>query len=207
MIHGVDHRTAASAAISVADFHLTTIVDKVFAVKTVDELTARFREHGPAGHPAAAGDLPAAARRRHAPDGRVALRGGPRRDADHLAARPCTRPSTTSRRWARSTLLDVGTGSVRVDPNVEHAHHHLVCTRCGNVRDVLVDVADLRVPAALPARLHGRRGRGRASAACATTVPATRSTPDRQSPINQATDTPRKEHRCPTSTAARPTTT
>ena len=44
-------------------------------------------------------------------------------------------------------LLDVGTGSVRVDPNVEHAHHHLICTSCGKVRDVLVDVASLRVPA------------------------------------------------------------
>ena len=43
-------------------------------------------------------------------------------------------------------LLDVGTGSVRVDPNVEHAHHHLICTHCGKVRDVLVDVRELRVP-------------------------------------------------------------
>lgn len=37
-------------------------------------------------------------------------------------------------------LLDVGTGSVRVDPNVESVHHHLVCTRCGAVRDVSPDV-------------------------------------------------------------------
>jgi Fe2+ or Zn2+ uptake regulation protein len=44
-------------------------------------------------------------------------------------------------------VLDVGTGTIRVDPNVEHAHHHLVCTECGAVRDVLLDVADLRVPA------------------------------------------------------------
>jgi Fe2+ or Zn2+ uptake regulation protein len=43
-------------------------------------------------------------------------------------------------------LLDVGTGSLRVDPNVEHAHQHLVCTRCGAVRDVLVDIADVRLP-------------------------------------------------------------
>jgi Fe2+ or Zn2+ uptake regulation protein len=43
-------------------------------------------------------------------------------------------------------LLDLGTGSIRVDPNVEHAHQHLVCTRCGTVRDVLLDIADLRVP-------------------------------------------------------------
>ena len=38
--------------------------------------------------------------------------------------------------WVRSTLLDLGTGSVRVDPNVEHRHHHLICTECGAVRDV-----------------------------------------------------------------------
>ena len=44
-------------------------------------------------------------------------------------------------------LLDVGTGSVRVDPNVDGAHHHLICTRCGKVRDVLVDVGALRIPA------------------------------------------------------------
>ena len=31
--------------------------------------------------------------------------------------------------------LDVGTGSTRFDPNVD-AHHHLVCTRCGKVRDL-----------------------------------------------------------------------
>jgi Fur family transcriptional regulator, stress-responsive regulator len=44
-------------------------------------------------------------------------------------------------------LLDLGTGSLRVDPNVDHAHQHLVCTHCGTVRDVLVDVTDVRVPA------------------------------------------------------------
>jgi Fe2+ or Zn2+ uptake regulation protein len=43
-------------------------------------------------------------------------------------------------------LLDVGTGSIRVDPNVEDSHQHLVCTSCGAVRDVPLDVADLRVP-------------------------------------------------------------
>ena len=43
-------------------------------------------------------------------------------------------------------LLDVGTGSVRVDPNVEHPHHHMICTTCGRVRDVVVDVAELEIP-------------------------------------------------------------
>jgi Fe2+ or Zn2+ uptake regulation protein len=35
-------------------------------------------------------------------------------------------------------LLDVGTGSVRVDPNVEVRHHHRVCSVCGLVNDVPV---------------------------------------------------------------------
>ena len=44
------------------------------------------------------------------------------------------------------SLLDLGTGSVRVDPNVEAAHQHLVCSSCGRVRDVpLTDVP--RLPA------------------------------------------------------------
>ncbi|MFO7591216.1 MAG: transcriptional repressor [Acidimicrobiia bacterium] len=49
-------------------------------------------------------------------------------------------------------LLDLGTGSVRVDPNVESPHHHLICVRCGNVRDVVVDVTSLALPAR---RRHG----------------------------------------------------
>jgi Fe2+ or Zn2+ uptake regulation protein len=45
------------------------------------------------------------------------------------------------------TLLDLGTGSVRVDPNVGVRHHHLICTRCNKVRDVVIDVGKLSVPA------------------------------------------------------------
>ncbi len=44
-------------------------------------------------------------------------------------------------------VLDLGTGSVRVDPNVEDVHHHLVCTVCGRVRDLPVAYDDLHVPA------------------------------------------------------------
>jgi Fur family transcriptional regulator, peroxide stress response regulator len=42
-------------------------------------------------------------------------------------------------------LLDMGTGSTRFDPNVE-AHHHLVCSECGKVRDVYADFRSVRVP-------------------------------------------------------------
>jgi Fe2+ or Zn2+ uptake regulation protein len=41
--------------------------------------------------------------------------------------------------------LDLGTGSTRFDPNTD-GHHHLVCTRCGKVRDVYVDATRIRVP-------------------------------------------------------------
>jgi Fe2+ or Zn2+ uptake regulation protein len=40
--------------------------------------------------------------------------------------------------------LDLGTGSSRFDPNTD-GHHHLVCTRCGKVRDVYA-AARVRVP-------------------------------------------------------------
>ena len=42
--------------------------------------------------------------------------------------------------------LDVGTGRTCFDPNVEEPHHHLVCRRCGSVRDLMVDFPDLSVP-------------------------------------------------------------
>ncbi|MEZ5169445.1 MAG: Fur family transcriptional regulator [Acidimicrobiia bacterium] len=34
------------------------------------------------------------------------------------------------------SLIDLGTGTQRVEPNVEESHHHLVCIRCGMIRDV-----------------------------------------------------------------------
>ena len=43
--------------------------------------------------------------------------------------------------------LDLGTGAVRFDPNVEDQHHHLVCRSCGKVRDLHVDFEGLEVPA------------------------------------------------------------
>ena len=48
-------------------------------------------------------------------------------------------------------LLDVGTGQVRVDPNVEHLHHHVVCNSCGRVRDVPVEFPGITLPRRLRA--------------------------------------------------------
>jgi Fe2+ or Zn2+ uptake regulation protein len=43
--------------------------------------------------------------------------------------------------------LDVGTGMTRFDPNVDDTHHHLVCRRCGKVRDLAASFPELRIPA------------------------------------------------------------
>ncbi len=45
--------------------------------------------------------------------------------------------------------FEVGTGAARFDP-APGAHHHLVCTRCGAIRDVHFDLAGL----SLSARQH-----------------------------------------------------
>ena len=41
--------------------------------------------------------------------------------------------------------LDLGTGASRFDPNID-SHHHLVCTRCGKVRDLYADYSAVEVP-------------------------------------------------------------
>lgn len=43
------------------------------------------------------------------------------------------------------SLLDLGTGSSRFDPNKSN-HHHLVCSKCHLVRDLYLDIEDIRVP-------------------------------------------------------------
>ena len=43
------------------------------------------------------------------------------------------------------SMLDVGTGSARFDPNVETPHHHLVCRSCGKVRDLSADFPGVTV--------------------------------------------------------------
>ena len=43
------------------------------------------------------------------------------------------------------SVLDVGTGSARFDPNVETPHHHLVCRSCGKIRDLTAEFPGLTV--------------------------------------------------------------
>lgn len=114
-------------------------------MRTTDELTARFRAQGLRVTPQ-----------------RQAIFGLLQGDATHptvesIYERARVRMPTISLKTVYQTvhdlealgelqLLDVGTGSVRVDPNVEHRHQHLVCSECGSVRDVPVETDGLRVP-------------------------------------------------------------
>ena len=129
----------------------TIVVDKFVAVTSVDELTTRFRDRG----------------LRVTPQRQAIFRllyGNDRHPTvEELFESAAAEMPTISRKTVYQTvhdlesmgevaLLDLGTGSVRVDPNVEALHHHLICNRCGMVRDVVVDVTSLALPAR---RCHG----------------------------------------------------
>lgn len=76
--------------------------------------------------------------------------------ADEIYSTVSAQMPTVSRRTVYQTLhdladmgeiveLDLGTGAARFDPTVV-SHHHLVCDRCGAVRDVYADFTGVRVP-------------------------------------------------------------
>lgn len=114
-------------------------------MRTADELTHRFREQGLRVTP----QRQAIFRLLHGDDSHPTVE----------ALYECARAEmpTISRKTVYQTvndlaamgevgLLDLGTGSFRVDPNVEHTHQHLICTGCGKVRDVAVDLPPVRIP-------------------------------------------------------------
>jgi Fur family transcriptional regulator, peroxide stress response regulator len=86
----------------------------------------------------------------------VLLRGGdhPSAEAVHAEARqkmPMMSLKTVYQtlhelaRMGQVVQLDLGTGSSRYDPNTD-LHHHLICRRCGKVRDLYADFSSVRVP-------------------------------------------------------------
>jgi Fe2+ or Zn2+ uptake regulation protein len=117
-------------------------------MKTTEELTALFRERGLRVTPQ-----------------RQAIFGLLHGDGSHptveaLYERAAATMPTISLKTVYQTVhdlealgelrvLDLGTGSVRVDPNVDGEHHHVVCTNCGRVRDVPLTVDGVRLPARL----------------------------------------------------------
>jgi Fe2+ or Zn2+ uptake regulation protein len=125
---------------------LTIVVHNVVAVKTVDELTDLFRQQGLRVTPqrqAIFGLL-------HG-DGRhptvESLYEAARAQMPTISLKTVYQTVNDLAAMGEVVVLDLGTGSYRVDPNVEDEHHHLICTSCGKVRDVPLDLADVRLPA------------------------------------------------------------
>jgi Fe2+ or Zn2+ uptake regulation protein len=113
-------------------------------VRSPDELTDAFRQRGLKATP----QRQAVFRALH---GHV---GHPTAEAVHALV--CDELPTVSLRTVYATLhdladmgeigeLELGTGSVRFDPNVR-PHHHLVCDGCGAVFDIEADFPGVRLP-------------------------------------------------------------
>ena len=120
-------------------------------MKTSDELTVRFREEGLRVTP----QRECLFRLLNGNDGHPtvdALYEAARAEMPTISLKTVYQTVNDLAAMGEVTLLDVGTGSLRVDPNVETAHHHVVCSGCGLVRDI---PADAPVPA-LPARYRRR---------------------------------------------------
>jgi len=123
------------------------VVDNVtLAMKTAEELTTLFRERGLRVTP----QRQAIFRLLHGNDSHPTVEAL----HEHAAASMPTISLKTVYQTVHDLealgelrVLDLGTGSVRVDPNVDGDHHHLVCNVCGRVRDVPVAVHGVTLPA------------------------------------------------------------
>ena len=95
------------------------------------------------------------------PVGRGGPRRGPRRDGDHLL-KTVYQTLHELAELGEIVSLDVGTGMTRFDPNVDEAHHHLVCRHCGKVRDLVTPTSPTaRFPTGADVGLRGGSGRDR----------------------------------------------
>ena len=75
-----------------------------------------------------------------------AVYGAARREMDSISLKTVYDTLNELVSMGEIGTLDVGMRTTRFDPNVEAAHHHLVCWSCGKVRDLYADFGDLRVP-------------------------------------------------------------
>ena len=114
-------------------------------MRTADELTTLFRDQGLRVTP----QRQAIFRLLHGNDGHPTVESlfeAARSEMPTISLKTVYQTVHDLEAMGQVSLIDLGTGSVRVDPNVEQAHHHLICTECGMVRDLPVDFPDLRVP-------------------------------------------------------------
>jgi Fe2+ or Zn2+ uptake regulation protein len=114
-------------------------------METADQLTTLFREQGLRVTP----QRQAIFRLLHGNDGHPTVESlyeAARSEMPTISLKTVYQTVHDLEGMGQVSLLDLGTGSVRVDPNVEDAHHHLICDRCGKVRDLPVDFPVLAVP-------------------------------------------------------------
>jgi Fe2+ or Zn2+ uptake regulation protein len=115
-------------------------------MKTAEELTARFRAEGLRVTP----QRQCLFRLLHGNDDHPtvdALYEAARAEMPTISLKTVYQTVNDLSAMGEVSLLDLGTGSLRVDPNVERAHQHLVCSGCGMVRDLPLDVPAPRLPA------------------------------------------------------------
>ena len=106
-------------------------------MQTSDELTTLFRDRGLRVTP----QRQAIFRLLHGNDGHPtvdSLYEAARVDMPTISLKTVYQTVHDLEALGQVSLLDLGTGSVRVDPNVESDHHHIVCSSCGLVHDVEV---------------------------------------------------------------------
>lgn len=115
-------------------------------MKTVDELTSLFRDRGLRVTP----QRQAIFRLLHGDDTHPTVESlyeRARGDMPTISRKTVYQTVHDLQALGEVDVLDLGTGTLRVDPNVEVAHHHLVCTECGRIRDVPVTFHGVRLPA------------------------------------------------------------
>src|SRR5487761_1250499 len=107
-------------------------------MRTAAELTEIFRAHGRKVTPQRQCIFRALEGNRHHPSAEM-IHQTVRSQMETISLKTVYQTLHDLAELGEISALDLGTGTVRFDPNVEQGHHHLVCRSCGKVRDVFVD--------------------------------------------------------------------
>jgi Fe2+ or Zn2+ uptake regulation protein len=114
------------------------------SVRTVDELTDLFRSSGRKVTPQRQRIFGALHANEHHPSAEMVY-DEVRAEMSTISLKTVYQTLHELAEMGEISALDLGTGMVRFDPNVETPHHHLVCRSCGKVRDVFVAIEGLQV--------------------------------------------------------------
>jgi Fe2+ or Zn2+ uptake regulation protein len=114
-------------------------------VKSVDELTEQFRSRGLKVTPQRQAIFRALSGSTVHPTAET-IYAQVSRDMPTISLRTVYQTLNDLAAMGELQSIDIGTGSTRFDPNLDH-HHHLVCDGCGRVVDVPAARSRVAVPA------------------------------------------------------------